>query len=94
MSELRIWGGQRLYGTLDIQGAKNSVLPILAAVILGRGTSRIENCPQLSDVSAAVRILEHLGARVEREGTTLTVDTTVLEHYDIPDEMMQELLSM
>ncbi|MBR7150636.1 MAG: UDP-N-acetylglucosamine 1-carboxyvinyltransferase [Oscillospiraceae bacterium] len=93
MSELRIWGGQRLYGTLDIQGAKNSVLPILAAVILGRGTSRIENCPQLSDVSAAVRILEHLGARVEREGTTLTIDTAVLEHYDIPDEMMREMRS-
>ena len=93
MSELRIWGGQRLYGTLDIQGAKNSVLPILAAVILGHGTSRIENCPQLSDVSAAVRILEHLGARVEREGTTLTIDTAVLEHYDIPDEMMREMRS-
>ena len=93
MSELRIWGGQRLYGTLDIQGAKNGVLPILAAVILGRGTSRIENCPQLSDVSAAVRILEHLGARVEREGTTLTIDTAVLEHYDIPDEMMREMRS-
>ena len=93
MSELRIWGGQRLYGALDIQGAKNSVLPILAAVILGRGTSRIENCPQLSDVSAAVRILEHLGARVERDGTTLTIDTAVLEHYDIPDEMMREMRS-
>ncbi|MBR6738085.1 MAG: UDP-N-acetylglucosamine 1-carboxyvinyltransferase [Oscillospiraceae bacterium] len=93
MSELRIWGGQRLYGTLDIQGAKNGVLPILAAVILGRGTTRIENCPQLSDVSAAVRILEHLGARVEREGTTLTIDTAVLEQYDIPDEMMREMRS-
>ena len=93
MSELRVWGGQRLYGTVDIQGAKNSVLPILAAVLLNHGPSRIENCPQLSDVAAAVRILEHLGARVHWDDSALEIDATTVNRCDIPDEMMREMRS-
>ena len=67
MAEYRIAGGRPLSGTLRVQGAKNSVLPILAATLLVRGECVIGNCPDLSDVRASVRILEHLGCRVRRE---------------------------
>ena len=57
MSELLVEGGHRLQGELAVQGAKNASLPILAAALLG-GESVIHNCPRLSDVDAAIRILE------------------------------------
>ena len=73
MSEIIISGGKRLEGAVHVHGAKNSVLPILAATILSGSVSVIHNCPRLSDVDATVAILEHLGCRVSREGQTVTV---------------------
>ena len=67
MSCFRIEGGRPLEGCLSVQGAKNSVLPILAAALLAPGESMIHNCPDLSDVSATLDILSLLGCRVERE---------------------------
>lgn len=61
MSKLIITGGKMLSGEVQIQGAKNSVLPILAATVLCKGTSVIHNCPNLSDVNASINILRHLG---------------------------------
>ena len=61
MSVLEVEGGRRLTGEIDIQGAKNSSLPILAATLLSGEKQIIHNCPQLSDVDAAVKILEYLG---------------------------------
>ena len=52
MSCYEILGGRPLEGSLTVQGAKNSVLPILAAALLAPGQSVLHNCPQLSDVSA------------------------------------------
>ena len=60
MSVYVINGGQRLVGETDVQGAKNSALPILAATLLCNGKSEIHNCPQLSDIDATVNILRHL----------------------------------
>lgn len=61
MSFYRIEGGRPLSGSLSVQGAKNSVLPILAAAVLAPGQSVIHNCPDLSDVSATLDILRLLG---------------------------------
>lgn len=93
MSRLVIEGQRRLSGTVHIHGAKNSALPILAALLLVDGQCEIENCPQLSDVAAAVAILEHLGCRVTREGHTVFADATAVCHSDIPDELMREMRS-
>ena len=60
MSHIILQGGARLEGTLPVQGAKNSVLPILAACLLVPGQSVIHNCPDLSDVSATLDILRLL----------------------------------
>ncbi len=93
MSCYQIEGGRPLDGRLAVQGAKNSVLPILAAALLAPGQSIIHNCPNLSDVSVALNILALLGCRVEREGDTVLVDASVLSRADIPDSLMREMRS-
>ncbi len=93
MSVIVVEGGQRLEGTVRVQGAKNAVLPILAATVLCGDESRVENCPALSDVAATVRILEHLGCRVERDGSAITVDSSMMDGCDIPEFLMREMRS-
>lgn len=93
MSCYQIEGGRPLDGCLAVQGAKNSVLPILAAALLAPGQSVIHNCPDLSDVSATLDILTLLGCRVDRTGDTVTVDASVLNRADIPERLMREMRS-
>lgn len=93
MGNIIINGGRRLEGELSLQGSKNSSLPILAATVLVNGISVIHNCPELSDVDAAVRILRHLGCRTKREGKTLTVDSRSVSNFSIPEELMREMRS-
>lgn len=93
VSRYIINGGKRLFGETRIQGSKNSVLPILAATILIKGESVIKNCPDITDVDATVKILRHLGCKVTREGHTVTVDSSDIKNYDIPDELMREMRS-
>ena len=93
MSEITVTGGRKLNGTVRLHGAKNSVLPILAGAALCRGESVIHNCPALSDVDSAIRILEHLGAGVRREGSSVIINTDSIDRYDIPDELMREMRS-
>ena len=93
MSYYEIEGGYPLEGRLAVHGAKNSVLPILAAAVLVPGESVIHNCPDLSDVSASLDILRLLGCRVEREGDTVTVDASCLGRCEIPEHLMREMRS-
>jgi UDP-N-acetylglucosamine 1-carboxyvinyltransferase len=73
MSKLIVNGGSPLRGALRVQGAKNSVLPILASAYLTNGESVLHNCPELSDVQAACRILRMLGCHTEITGGTIRV---------------------
>lgn len=93
MEYLEIIGNNRLSGSLDIHGAKNSVLPILAGTVLVDGTSVIHNCPRLSDVDVTIDILTHLGALVIRDGDTLIVDSSSINRSDIPELLMREMRS-
>lgn len=93
MKRFLITGGRRLSGEVHIQGAKNSVLPILAATVLHRGVSVLENCPRLSDVETAEEILRGLGAVVTREGQRLTVDAAALQSRPIPEPLMRRMRS-
>lgn len=86
-------GGVPLQGEIAVQGAKNSVLPILAATILHAGVCVIEQCPNLRDVHSAISILEHLGCKVQKEQHTLTVDAQTLRCCNIPDALMREMRS-
>lgn len=93
MGKFIINGGKKLDGRIDLQGSKNSALPILSACVAVDGISVIHNCPDLTDVSAAIKILECIGCKVKREGGTVTVDSTVVNRFDIPDNLMREMRS-
>ena len=93
MSELYIQGGVPLEGALTVQGAKNSVLPVLAACLLAHGSVELSNCPILSDVSAAIAILRCLGCKVERHGHTIVVDAAVAAGDTISAEQMHAMRS-
>lgn len=93
MSEIKIKGGRRLDGEINIQGAKNSVLPVLAATILCGGECTVHNCPTLSDVETSLKILARLGCRCFKDGNTVTVDSGTVSSYEIPENLMREMRS-
>ena len=90
---LLVRGGRRLEGEVAVQGAKNSVLPILAATLLAKGPVVLRGCPRLRDVDASVRILRHLGCEAHWEADALAVDTTALDRCGISDQLMREMRS-
>lgn len=83
----------RLNGTITIQGSKNTVLPIMAATVLGSGISVIENCPVIEDVYAMCELLQCLQIHTTLEGHTLTIDTTQAAYAPLPYEMTSRLRS-
>ena len=93
MRYLSLEGGRPLAGEIVVQGAKNSVLPILAASVLSGETCRIRRCPRLSDVDTTIEILRHLGCRVWWEGAELLVDSSGVSRWDIPDGLMRRMRS-
>lgn len=93
MSNIHINGGRRLSGSTSVHGAKNSVLPILAAAVLSEGTSIIKGCPSLSDVDCSLSILRFLGCKTKREGDTVVVDASTLSKSTIPETLMHKMRS-
>ena len=93
MSRLLVTGRQKLNGETYVQGAKNSVLPILAATILTKGENVIYNCPELSDVEVSLRILRYLGCNVKQSNHTLLISADDINKSDIPDELMRKTRS-
>ncbi len=77
MEKIIINGGNRLTGEVTISGAKNAVVAIIPATILAEGVCRIENIPNISDVSAMIKILRSLGAEIKMiNKSTLEIDTS------------------
>lgn len=70
-------GGNALSGSVEVCGAKNAVLPLLAVSILAKDEVIIENCPNISDIANMVHMLEELGASVTREGSDIRVSGSV-----------------
>lgn len=93
MKQFEITGKCKLTGEMEVQGAKNSVLPILAASILINGESIIHNCPRLRDVDIALEILLDLGCNVTRENDTVIVDASDIKNYTINDDLMRQMRS-
>ena len=93
MEAFYVVGPCRLSGNVRIHGAKNSVLPLLAASLLCRESCELTNCPDLSDVHTALAILQALGAPAQREKDRIVLspwDGTVCE---IPEELMRRMRS-
>lgn len=79
MDRLLIKGGKRLEGTVEVSGAKNASLPILAATLLTKEKSVIKNVPQVADIFTMVKILRSLGAKVHHAGGTVEVHPSGVE---------------
>lgn len=94
MSQLIVRGGRRLRGEAGIQGAKNSILPILAAALLTGDQVELRGCPRLRDVDASIHILRGLGCGTRWEGeNTLLVDARSLDGCAVSDTLMREMRS-
>ncbi len=93
MTKLIIEGGNRLNGELNLQGAKNSALPILAACLASDGICVIHNCPDLTDVHSSAEILTSLGCSCRYEGHTMTVNAQNANRFEIDDRLMCSMRS-
>lgn len=93
MSRLIVVGGRKLRGEITVEGAKNAVLPILAATVLNGGINVIKGCPELSDVSLMFDILRGLGCKVSVENDMAEVDSSTLNNTVIPDGLAKEMRS-
>lgn len=92
--KLIIVGGKRLEGEIAIHGAKNSALPILSAsVLIKSGECVIHNCPRLTDIDAACRILARLGVSVRREGGSVITNAAAISCSEVPAGLMREMRS-
>jgi UDP-N-acetylglucosamine 1-carboxyvinyltransferase len=89
---LRVVGGARLEGSVEVQGAKNAALPIMAAALLARGKVTLHRVPRITDVSVMWSLLEALGARVSLQGrNTVTIDAANVNKYRAPYPLVRKL---
>jgi UDP-N-acetylglucosamine 1-carboxyvinyltransferase len=91
MDKFVVKGPTKLKGVVAVHGAKNAVLPLMAASLLARGRSVIENVPSLRDVHAMTTMLEQLGAVTKLDHGVLTVDTTSAEGVEAPYDLVRKM---
>lgn len=89
----RIEGGNELNGFADTQGAKNAVLPIMAATVLTACETELHNCPDLMDVRGSIDILRCLGCKVTRKDDKIYIDSREATKSSIPHELMAGMRS-
>ena len=89
----RIEGGRELFGTVDTQGAKNAVLPIMAASVLTGCRTELRGCPDLMDVDGSVEILRCLGCTGHRRADRIYIDSRFADRSSIPHELMAGMRS-
>ncbi|ABZ84619.1 udp-n-acetylglucosamine 1-carboxyvinyltransferase [Heliomicrobium modesticaldum Ice1] len=88
---IRIKGGKPLFGEVAISGAKNAVLPILAASLMSTGQCQIKGVPRLTDVQMMNEVLSTLGAQVSWEGESLIVDASAAEIREVSADLMRRM---
>ena len=92
MTKYVIHGGKPLFGEIDISGAKNAAVAIIPAALLVDGVCRIENIPQISDVTLILNILQELGADVRTVNrTTVDIDCSHIRNSRVPDELARKI---
>lgn len=93
MSEYIIKGGGKISGEVNISGSKNAALPIIAASILNCGKTTLYNVPNIHDTQKMFGILNKLGGKVERKNNKVIIDTSNVNKYEIPEELMRQMRS-
>jgi UDP-N-acetylglucosamine 1-carboxyvinyltransferase len=92
MDKLRIAGGQRLRGRVEVAGAKNAALPSLAACLLTTGPVALDNLPQVRDVRTMLRVLEQLGASAESSGpNACEIRVRRVESFEAPYDLVKTM---
>ncbi len=91
MEKFVVRGGLRLEGEVNIQSAKNSVLPLIAASVMREGKTYIEKCPEISDVFVMMKIIERLGGKAWFEGETLIIDAKDINEWKLPLDLTAEI---
>lgn len=92
MANIFVRGGNKLSGRVTVSGAKNAVLPILAASLLvTRGATRLSSIPRLNDVVTMLEVLEHLGVIVNTEQDIVKLDSTNLRTTEAPYELVTKM---
>ena len=93
MEKFIIDGGQRLYGKIQAQSAKNTVLPLLAASVLTDEQVKIRGVPTISDVENMLRILTEVGCKIKRQKDCAIIDSSNAVSHEIPSRLTKELRS-
>ena len=94
MDKLRIKGGARLVGSVDISGAKNAALPELCAALLTADTVTLQNVPGLQDVATMLKLIRNMGVEVERNSNatgTVTLNAGPLSSPEAPYELVKTM---
>lgn len=91
MPKIKIEGGHKLTGEIEISGSKNSAVALIPAAILCDEIVKISNVPNISDIDSLEEILLYLNAKVNRESNVLTIDSSEIINKEIPEEMSQKL---
>src|ERR1700687_2675895 len=91
MDAIEIIGGKRLSGEVQVSGSKNATLPQIAAALLAPGRSVFRGVPDLADIRTLGRLLGNMGARVERDGTTLQVDAEQVAKPEAPYDLVKTM---
>lgn len=86
-----IEGGRPLTGSVHISGAKNAVLPLMAAAILVKGQVKIQNTPRLDDVFVLIQVLQSLGCSAELNKNLLTIDSTFIDCVEPDPDMVSRM---
>ena len=92
LDKYEIKGGNRLTGEVSISGAKNAALVIIPAAILSDGVCRIDNIPNITDVSSIIHILQDMGAQVRRiDRSAIEIDASTIYTCEAPYELSRHI---
>ena len=91
MDKFIISGGNKLYGRVEIQSAKNSILPLIAASVIKEGKTVIERCPKINDVIVMCEIIKALGGKYRFEKDNLFIDTENVSSWMLPPSLTAEI---
>jgi UDP-N-acetylglucosamine 1-carboxyvinyltransferase len=84
-------GGGRLHGEVEVSGAKNAALKLIAASLLAEGRTLLHNVPRIKDVETMLAVLDGLGATSEFSGDTLSIDASKVDSYMAPYELVRQM---
>jgi UDP-N-acetylglucosamine 1-carboxyvinyltransferase len=91
MERFFVEGGSRLYGEVEVSGAKNAALKLIAAALLAPGRTILHNVPRIKDVETMLAVLDGLGAKSEFSGSTLVIDASNIDSYTASYDLVRQM---